>query len=73
MKLKQQFLIRTAVRADVPALEQLIQRSVRQLQRLDYTSDQIEGARSASPSVSIHNSSQTGPTSSPSPRLSPGW
>lgn len=44
MKLKQQFSIRTAVRADVSALEQLIEQSVRQLQRMDYTSDQIEGA-----------------------------
>jgi GNAT superfamily N-acetyltransferase len=39
-----QFQIRPANHADVPALRSLIERSVRQLQRNDYTPAQIEGA-----------------------------
>lgn len=44
MKPTQQFSIRHAVPADIPALDQLIEQSVRQLQRTDYSPDQIEGA-----------------------------
>ena len=35
---------RTATRADVPRLSEVIERSVRELQRPDYTERQIEGA-----------------------------
>src|SRR5438128_1607269 len=38
------FTIRTAVTADIPALERLIEASVRGLQAGDYTPPQIEGA-----------------------------
>ena len=36
--------VRTATRADVPRLSEVIARSVRELQRPDYTEPQIEGA-----------------------------
>jgi hypothetical protein len=36
--------VRTATRADVPRLSEVIERSVRELQRPDYTERQIEGA-----------------------------
>jgi hypothetical protein len=39
-----EFLIRTATVADVPALNELIEASVRQLQKNDYTPEQIDGA-----------------------------
>lgn len=39
-----EFLIRTATVADIPALNELIETSVRQLQKDDYTPEQIDGA-----------------------------
>jgi GNAT superfamily N-acetyltransferase len=39
-----EFLIRTATVADIPALNELIEASVRQLQKDDYTPEQIDGA-----------------------------
>jgi GNAT superfamily N-acetyltransferase len=38
------FLIREAIEADIPELRQLIEQSVRRLQKDDYTAEQIEGA-----------------------------
>lgn len=40
----QTFVIRLAVSSDIPALHDLIEQSVRVLQKNDYTSEQIEGA-----------------------------
>ena len=39
-----QFQIRQATLADIPALRELIERSVRELQKDDYTPERIEGA-----------------------------
>lgn len=39
-----EFLIRAAVSQDAPAIEQLIDQSVRELQKEDYSAEQIEGA-----------------------------
>jgi len=41
---KNEARVRPATRADIPRLSQLIERSVRRLQRDDYTEPQIEGA-----------------------------
>jgi GNAT superfamily N-acetyltransferase len=40
----QQFLLRPATTADIPVLRELIDRSVRELQREDYSTEQLEAA-----------------------------
>jgi N-acetylglutamate synthase-like GNAT family acetyltransferase len=44
MKPNHMFLIRQATASDIPVLRNLIEQSVRHLQKDDYTSEQIEGA-----------------------------
>jgi hypothetical protein len=44
MHLDMQFLLRLATASDIPALQSLIELSVRELQKEDYSSAQIEGA-----------------------------